>query len=138
MRENTTRMSSTPTKQMSPTPSAITTNLAKVQPNNTLVVYLFQSNVIESEYLAMQIDATMNVKEEGEQRHLLQKTLPIIAQDIQAFAFICTTDCKLVHGNKLVEFCVVKNMLLEENDDLLEKVGYLEKTESKMRICDVQ
>jgi hypothetical protein len=37
-------------------------------------------------------------------------------------------DCKLIHGNNLVEFFVVENMLLQENDDLLEKVGYLEET----------
>ncbi len=79
--ENTTNMSSTPTEQMSPTPSAITTNLAKVQPNNILVVNLFQSNEIKLKCPTMQIDVMMNAKEEGERRHLLQKMLPIIEQE---------------------------------------------------------
>jgi hypothetical protein len=38
-------------------------------------------------------------------------------------------DCKLIDGNKLVEFFVVEDMLLEENEDLLEKASYLEKIE---------
>jgi len=42
-------MSPTPIEQMSPTPSAIMTDLAKAQPSNTLVAKLFQSNVIELE-----------------------------------------------------------------------------------------
>jgi hypothetical protein len=46
--ENTTRMSSTLTEQMSLVPSAIMTNLTKLQPNNTLVANLFHSNTIES------------------------------------------------------------------------------------------
>jgi len=35
-------------------------------------------------------------------------------------------DCKLIDGDKFVEFFVVENMLLEENEDLLEKASYLE------------
>jgi hypothetical protein len=45
-------MSSTPTEQMNPAPSAITTDLAKVQPSSILIVNLFQSNVIELKRLA--------------------------------------------------------------------------------------
>jgi hypothetical protein len=41
VRENTTRMSATPTKQMNPTPIAIMTNLVKAQTSSTLVVNLF-------------------------------------------------------------------------------------------------
>ncbi len=52
VQENTTRMSSTPTEQMNPAPSAITTDLAKVQPSSILIVNLFQSNVIELKRLA--------------------------------------------------------------------------------------
>ncbi len=81
MCENTTRMSSTPTEQISPSPSAITIDLAKAQLNNIFVMNLFWSNVIELERSGMQIDATMNAEEEGEQKHLLQEMLPIIAQE---------------------------------------------------------
>jgi len=81
VQENTTRMSSTPTEQMIPTPSAIMTDLAKAQPSSILVINLFQSNAIKLKCLAMQIDVAMNAKEEGERRHLLQKMLPIIAQE---------------------------------------------------------
>ncbi len=45
-------------------------------------------------------------------------------------------DCKLIDGNKLVEFFVVEDMLLEENEDLLEKASYLEKIEWSVRILD--
>jgi hypothetical protein len=38
-------------------------------------------------------------------------------------------DCKLVDGNKLVDFFVVEDMLLEEHEDMLEKASYLEKIE---------
>jgi hypothetical protein len=38
-------------------------------------------------------------------------------------------DCKLVDGNKLVEFFVVEDMLLEENEDMFEKASYLEEIE---------
>jgi hypothetical protein len=37
-------------------------------------------------------------------------------------------NCKLVIGNKLGEFFVTKEMLLKENEELLEKAGYFEKT----------
>jgi hypothetical protein len=32
-------------------------------------------------------------------------------------------DCKLVDGDKLTDFFVVEDMLLEENEDLLEKAS---------------
>jgi len=35
---------------------------------------------------------------------------------------------KLVVGDRLGEFFVAKETLLEENEELLEKVGYFEKT----------
>jgi hypothetical protein len=41
MRDNTTRMSSTPIEQMSLAPNAIMTYLAKAQPSSTFVVHLF-------------------------------------------------------------------------------------------------
>jgi hypothetical protein len=37
-------------------------------------------------------------------------------------------DCKLVDGDKLDEFFMVVDALLEENEDYLEKASYLEKT----------
>jgi hypothetical protein len=79
--ENTTTMSSIPTEQMSPTPSAITTNLAKTQPNSTFVMNLFHFDTIKSKGPTMQTNATMNAEKEGEQRHLLEEMLPIIAQE---------------------------------------------------------
>jgi hypothetical protein len=33
-------------------------------------------------------------------------------------------DCKLIDGDKLIEFFVVEDTLLEENEDLLEKLAY--------------
>jgi hypothetical protein len=39
-------------------------------------------------------------------------------------------------GNKLVEFFVVEDTLLEENEDWLEKASYLEKTKWKERTLD--
>jgi hypothetical protein len=38
-------------------------------------------------------------------------------------------DCKLVDGDKLVEFFVVGDTLLEENENLIENVGYLKEIE---------
>jgi hypothetical protein len=64
-------MSSTPTKQMSATLSANTTNLVKAQPSSTFVAKLFHSNTIESKGSTMQTNAMMNAKEEGERKHLL-------------------------------------------------------------------
>jgi hypothetical protein len=81
VRENTIRMSSTPTKQMSPTPSAITTYLTKSQPSSTFVMNLFCSNAIKSKCPTTQTNVMMNAKEVGEWRHLLQEVLPIIAQE---------------------------------------------------------
>jgi hypothetical protein len=36
-------------------------------------------------------------------------------------------DCKLVDGDKLANFFVVKDTLLEENENMLENASYLEK-----------
>ncbi len=46
-------------------------------------------------------------------------------------------DCKLIDGDKLIEFFVVEDTLLEENEDLLEKLAYnLEEVEWKDKILD--
>jgi hypothetical protein len=39
-------------------------------------------------------------------------------------------DCKLVVGNRPGEFFVAKDTLVEENEELLEKASYFEKTKS--------
>jgi hypothetical protein len=49
--------------------------------NLTVVVNIFSSDIIELEHPTMQTNVTTNAEEEGEQRHLLQKVLPIIAQE---------------------------------------------------------
>ncbi len=49
--------------------------------------------------------------------------------DIQELAFKCTTWLQAFDEDKLVEFFAVENMLLEENEDLLEKASYLEEME---------
>jgi hypothetical protein len=79
--ENTTTMSSTPIEQMSPTTSAITTNLAKTQPNSIFVMNIFHFNTIKSKGPTTQTNVTMNAEKEGEQKHLLKEVLPIIAQE---------------------------------------------------------
>jgi hypothetical protein len=66
MRLNTTRMSSTLTKQINPMPNAITTNLVKAQPNSTFVRNLFQSDVVELERLVMQNNTCNECKRRGE------------------------------------------------------------------------
>jgi hypothetical protein len=81
MRENTTKMFSIPTKQMSPTPSAITIDLVEAQFSSTFVTNLFHSDAIKLEHPTTQIDVVMNAKEVGEWRHLLQEVLPKIAQE---------------------------------------------------------
>jgi hypothetical protein len=81
MRENTIGMSSIPTKQMSPTPNAIMTNLAKAQPNSIFFTNLFHSNAIKSKRPTTQINVMMNAEKVGEWRHLLPEVLPIIAQE---------------------------------------------------------
>jgi hypothetical protein len=105
VRENTTRMSSTPTEQMSPTPNAISTNSVKAQPSNILVKNLFQSNAIELKCPTMQID---ECKRGGGSEAILQKMLPIIAQEdpymIQLFGqqnyikIVKTTTIRWVEG----------------------------------------
>jgi hypothetical protein len=42
---------------------------------------LFHFDTIKSKGPTMQTNVEMNAKKEGEQRHLLQKVLPIIAQE---------------------------------------------------------
>ncbi len=49
--------------------------------NLTVIVNLFQFDVIESEQPVMQTNVPMNAEKEGEQKHLLQKVLPIIGQE---------------------------------------------------------
>ncbi len=63
---NTTRMSSTLTKQINPMPNAIMTNLVKAQPSNTLVMNLFQFDVIELQRLVMQNNIRNECKRRGE------------------------------------------------------------------------
>ncbi len=38
-------------------------------------------------------------------------------------------DCKLVDGDKITEFFVVEDTLMEENEDMLENASYLKETE---------
>jgi hypothetical protein len=53
------------------TPSAITTNLVKVQPSSTLRMNVFHFNTTESKDPLAQTNIAMNVEEEGEQKNLL-------------------------------------------------------------------
>jgi hypothetical protein len=79
--ENTTTMSSTPTKQMNPTPVPLLQTWQKHNLTTLFVVNLFHFDTIKSKGPTMQTNATMNAEKEGEQRHLLQEMLPIIAQE---------------------------------------------------------
>jgi len=103
VRKNTTKMSSTPTEQMSPTLSAIMIDLAKAQPNSIFVVNLFQSNAIKLKCLAMQIDVAMNAEEEGERRHLLQKNVAhnCTRRPIHDYSVNKNTSRLLKHNSKM-------------------------------------
>lgn len=78
VRENITSVLATPTKKYSPAPSAIAIDLAKFQPNSMFYCEhpSFQCNRIKRPTYIVK-----NAKEKGKRRRVLQKILPIIAQE---------------------------------------------------------
>ncbi len=79
---------------------------------------------IEIEWIFSVVGALTSLR----QCHLGVENLDKLVMIYKNWLVDVRVDYKLVVGDRLQEFFVAKETLLEENEELLEKVGYFEKT----------
>ncbi len=65
-----------------------------------------------------------------QQCHLRVENLDKLVMIYKNWPIDAQVNCKLVVGDRLGKFFVAKDTLLEENEELLEKASYFEKTKS--------
>jgi hypothetical protein len=108
--ENTTTMSSTPTKQMNPTPVPLLQTWQKHNLTTLFVVNLFHFDTIKSKGPTMQTNVMMNVKMRGSKNICYKKCCPLLHKKTHCVALYLEEEYEMLEMEAHFDVPIFGNM----------------------------